>query len=92
MWRRTSEDPEAAPSTAGARVIRDMGISQRKRKRVEECVGWVKTVATLRKLRHRGIFKVGWVFTFAAAGLQPGAHAQSGRLAGPVRVASEKCA
>jgi transposase len=43
------------------------GISQRKRKRVEECFGWVKTVATLRKLRHRGIFKVGWVFTFAAA-------------------------
>jgi transposase len=43
------------------------GISQQKRKRVEECFGWKKTVATLRKLRHRGIFKVGWVFTFAAA-------------------------
>jgi len=43
------------------------GISQQKRKRVEECFGWMKTVGTLRKLRHRGIFKVGWVFTFAAA-------------------------
>jgi transposase len=43
------------------------GISQQTRKRVEECFGWVKTVATLRKLRHRGIFRVGWVFTFAAA-------------------------
>jgi IS5 family transposase len=43
------------------------GISRQKRKRVEECFGWVKTVATLRKLRHRGIFRVGWVFTFAAA-------------------------
>ena len=42
-------------------------ISQRKRKRVEECFGWLKTIALLRKLRHRGIFKVGWVFTFAAA-------------------------
>ena len=42
-------------------------ISQRKRKRVEECFGWLKTIALLRKVRHRGIFKVGWVFTFAAA-------------------------
>jgi transposase len=42
-------------------------VSQVKRKRVEECFGWLKTVASLRKLRHRGIFKVAWVFTFAAA-------------------------
>ena len=42
-------------------------ISQRKRKRIEECVGWLKTIALLRKVRHRGIFKVGWTFTFAAA-------------------------
>jgi len=28
--------------------------------------GWLKTIALLRKVRHRGIFKVGWVFTFAA--------------------------
>src|SRR5580700_435840 len=42
-------------------------ISQRKRKRVEECFGWLKTIALLRKVRHRGIFKLGWVFTFAAA-------------------------
>jgi IS5 family transposase len=27
----------------------------------------MKTVELLRKMRHRGIFKVGWVFTFAAA-------------------------
>jgi hypothetical protein len=39
----------------------------RKRKRVEECFGWLKTIALLRKVRHRGVFKVGWVFTFAAA-------------------------
>jgi len=29
--------------------------------------GWLKTIALLRKGQHRGIFKVGWAFTFAAA-------------------------
>ena len=43
------------------------GVSQLKRKRVEECFGWLKTIALMRKVRHRGIGKVGWVFTFAAA-------------------------
>jgi hypothetical protein len=33
----------------------------------QECFGWLKTIALLREVRHRGIFKVGWVFTFAAA-------------------------
>src|SRR5689334_9800925 len=42
-------------------------ISQRKRKRIEECFGWLKTIALIRKVRHRGIEKVGWMFTFAAA-------------------------
>jgi transposase len=42
-------------------------ISQRKRKRIEEVFGWLKTVGMLRKTRHRGLLKVGWVFTFAAA-------------------------
>jgi transposase len=42
-------------------------VSQRKRKRIEECFGWLKTIALLRKLRHRGTLKVDWVFTFAAA-------------------------
>jgi transposase len=42
-------------------------ISQRKRKRIEECFGWLKTIALMRKVRHRGIEKVGWIFTFAAA-------------------------
>jgi hypothetical protein len=42
-------------------------IRQRKRKRIEECFGWLKTIALLRKVGHRGILKVGWNFTFAAA-------------------------
>jgi len=43
------------------------GISQRKRKRIEECFGWLKTIALMRKLRHRGVCKVDWIFTFACA-------------------------
>jgi transposase len=56
-------------SAIDGRTTRHAGyrVSQVKRKRIEECFGWLKTVALLRKVRHRGIFKVGWVFTFAAA-------------------------
>jgi hypothetical protein len=59
---------EAGGSAIDARTTQHTGyaISQRKRKRVEECFGWLKTTALLRKVRHRGVFKVGWVFTFAA--------------------------
>ena len=42
-------------------------ISQQKRKRIEECFGWLKTIALMRKVRHRGVCKVDWVFTFACA-------------------------
>src|SRR6266851_5460878 len=42
-------------------------ISQRKRKRVEEIFGWVKTVGGLRKTRHRGVALVDWIFSFALA-------------------------
>ena len=42
-------------------------ISQQKRKRIEEIFGWLKTVAGLRKTRHRGLARVGWMFTFALA-------------------------
>jgi transposase len=42
-------------------------VSQKKRKRIEECFGWLKTIALVRQVRHRGLEKVGWIFTFAAA-------------------------
>jgi Transposase DDE domain len=42
-------------------------ISQKKRKRIEECFGWLKTIALLRKLWHRGVCKVHWIFTFACS-------------------------
>lgn len=42
-------------------------VSQKKRKRVEEIFGWMKTVGLMRQTRHRGQDRVGWMFTFAAA-------------------------
>jgi len=43
------------------------GISQRIRKRIEEPFGWIKASAGLRKTRHRGLDRVGWMFTLTAA-------------------------
>jgi len=56
-------------SAIDARTTRHAGYSasQKKRKRIEECFGWMKDIALLRKLKHRGLFKVAWIFTFAAA-------------------------
>jgi len=56
-------------SAIDGRTTRHAGytVSQRKRKRIEEVFGWLKTVGMLRKTRLRGVLKVGWVFTFAAA-------------------------
>jgi transposase len=42
-------------------------VSQRKRKRVEQSFGWMKMVGMLRKVKLRGIEKVGWLFTFTGA-------------------------
>jgi len=56
-------------SAVDGRTTRHEGyrISQQKRKRVEEIFGWMKTIGGLRKLRHRGLELVGWMFTFTAA-------------------------
>jgi transposase len=65
----SQNDRRPGGSAIDGRTTRHDGykISQRKRKRIEEVFGWLKTVGALRKTRHRGLFKVGWVFTFAAA-------------------------
>jgi transposase len=42
-------------------------ISQQKRKLIEQVFGWMKTVAGLRQLRHRGSELVDWIVTFTAA-------------------------
>jgi transposase len=56
-------------SAIDGRTTRHKGyaISQRKRKRVEEVFGWMKTVALQRKTRFRGLDRVGYMFTLAAA-------------------------
>ena len=56
-------------STIDSRTTQHKGyaVSQKKRKRIEECFGWLKTIALLRKVRHRGTLKVDWIFTFACA-------------------------
>jgi transposase len=67
--------PHVAQNTTGRRSRIDArttthagyAISQVKRKRIEEIFGWLKTVALLRKLRHRGRATVEWIFTFAVA-------------------------
>ena len=45
------------------------GVSQRKRKLVEEIFGWAKTIALLRKTRHRGVRRVGWPYRWDATSL-----------------------
>jgi transposase len=56
-------------SAIDGRTTRHAGylISQKKRHRIEEIFGWRKTVGGMRKLRHRGLLQVDWMFTFAAA-------------------------
>jgi IS5 family transposase len=41
--------------------------SQRARKRIEEAFGWMKSIAGLQQTKLRGLAKVDWAFTFAAA-------------------------
>jgi len=56
-------------SRIDGRTTRHAGYaeSQKRRKRIEEIFGWMKTVGLMRKTRHRGRRKVGWVFLFTAA-------------------------
>ena len=56
-------------SAIDGRTTRHAGyaVSQRKRKRIEEIFGWMKTIGLLRKLRHRGGPTVTWIFRFTAA-------------------------
>ena len=67
--------PHVAQHTTGrtsaidGRTTRHPGyaVSQQRRKRVEEVFGWLKTVGLLRKVKLRGVQRVGWLFTFAVA-------------------------
>ena len=67
--------PHVAQNTSGRRSAIDKrttrhpgyAASQRIRKRIEEAFGWIKSVAGLRQTKLRGLAKVDWAFTFAAA-------------------------
>jgi transposase len=73
-WRELRGTPHVAQHTTGRSSAMDgrtthhpgYAISQRKRKQVEEIFGWLNTVGLVRKARHRGVARVGWMFTFAA--------------------------
>ncbi len=56
-------------SAIDGRTTRHAGyaVSQKKRKRVEEIFGWMKTIGLMRKVRHRGRKLVEWMFTYTAA-------------------------
>jgi IS5 family transposase len=62
-------DTRHRSSAIDVRTTRHAGyaVSLMRRKRVEEIFGWMKTVGLLRKLRHRGGPRVGWMFMFTAA-------------------------
>ena len=65
-------------SAIDGRTTRHAGyaISQKKRKRIEECFGWLKTIALLRKVRHRGNAEGRLDLHLRLRGLQFGAHAE----------------
>lgn len=73
--RRLGVTPHVAQNTSGRRsaidrrTTRHAGymLSQRCRKRIEEAFGWIKQSAGFRKTRHRGIDRVGWMFTLNVA-------------------------
>jgi transposase len=74
--RQLKVTPHVAQNTArpggsaiDARTTRHPGYttSQTKRKRVEEIFGWLKTVGLMRQTHFRGLERVGWIFTWAAA-------------------------
>jgi transposase len=56
-------------SAIDRRTTRHAGYqkSRNRRKRIEQIFGWIKTVAGLRKTRHRGRILVNSIFTFACA-------------------------
>jgi transposase len=72
--RELEVTPHVAQNTANRRSAIDgrttrhagYAVSQRLRKRIEEGFGWAKAAAGFRKTRHRGLARVGWMFTLTA--------------------------
>ena len=66
---RVSKFGKPRASRIDRRTTRHPGYaaSQRLRKRIEEGFGWIKTTGGMAKTRHRGLDRVGWMFTLTAA-------------------------
>lgn len=63
-------ESEKRRSNLDGRTTRHDGyqISIKKRKRIEHIFGWLKTVALMRKVRHRGQARLQWMFALAVSG------------------------
>jgi transposase len=72
--RELNVTPHVAQNTANRRSAIDgrttgrpgYALSGQMRKRIEEVFGWTKTAAGFRKTHHRGLARVGWMFTLTA--------------------------
>ena len=72
--RAHNTTPHVAQNTANRRSAIDgrttrhsgYALSRRMRKRIEEVFGWSKAAAGFRKTHHRGLTRVGWMFTLTA--------------------------
>lgn len=61
--------PRCALQAIDARTTRHVGyeVSQRKRKRIEQCFGWARTIGPTRQVMVRGLDKVDHAFTLTMA-------------------------
>src|ERR1700739_715919 len=63
-----AQHPTTRRAPIDGRTTRHPGyaVSGRVRKRIEEVFGWAKAAAGFRKTHHRGLARVGWMFTLTA--------------------------
>jgi IS5 family transposase len=72
--REYNVTPHVAQNTTNCRSAIDgrttrhpgYAVSGRVHKRIEEVFGWIKAATGFRKTRHRGVARVGWMFTLTA--------------------------
>ncbi|HEY3792163.1 MAG TPA: IS5/IS1182 family transposase, partial [Bradyrhizobium sp.] len=63
-----AQNANGRSSAIDGRTTRHAGyvVSQRIRKRIEEALSWITTIADQERTKFRGCARVGWAFTFAA--------------------------
>jgi hypothetical protein len=64
-----SQNDTNRKSSIDGRTTRHSGyaVSVKKRKRIEQVFGWLKTVGGFRKMRLVGLSKAQWLFEYATA-------------------------